>query len=75
MDRSAHDPYAPREALVGVPPSPTVQVPAGTVPAVVAWVGDDPLRAAAALRAEKSKPKRDQRSTLLRALEELVGPR
>jgi hypothetical protein len=44
--------------------------PAGTVAEVLAWVGDDPERAAQALQAERDG---QQRSTLIARLEELTS--
>lgn len=46
-------------------------VPEGTAAEVLAWVGDDPERAGAALVAESTRDK--PRSTLIAALEKLTG--
>ena len=39
---------------------------------VLEWVGDDPERAGEALAAERARPEREQRSTLIDKLAELV---
>lgn len=56
------------QTLTGVVPSPSIEVPEGSVKDVLSWVGDDPLRAQAALRAEAAKPEAERRKTLLDAL-------
>lgn len=50
------------------------QVPDGKVDDIIKWVGDDPRRAGEALAAERARPERDQRSTLIDRLEGLVAP-
>lgn len=49
-----------------------LDVPSAKVDDILSWVGDDPERAAAALAAERTRPERDQRSTLVDKLAELV---
>lgn len=54
-------------------PEPVYQVPKdGTVDEVLQYVGEDIGRAHAALRVEKSKPKKDRRKTLIEALGKLT---
>jgi hypothetical protein len=50
----------------------TEQVPAGTVDAVLEWVGDDPERSALALLAERLREQ--PRTTLVTRLEQLAPP-
>ena len=53
-------------------PTETVdEVPDGTAEDVLAWVGDDPARAALAFTAEQSREK--PRKTLLASLEKIAG--
>lgn len=72
--RRVADPFAPkRRALVGVPQGPPLsEVPTGTVDDVMRWVGSDSLRARTALRLERSRQPKP-RTTLVRALEDIVG--
>lgn len=49
-------------------------VAAAKVDDVLTWVGDDPQRAAVALASESARPEREQRSTLIGKLDELVAP-
>lgn len=61
----------PSEEPLDVPSdAPVDEVPAGTVDDVLAWVGGDPARAAAALEAETSAP--SPRSSLVGRLSALI---
>lgn len=61
---STSAPQPEQTAVVGVPEIP--DAPEGTVAEVAAWVGEDPLRARAALSVEMAKPK--PRQSLVRRL-------
>lgn len=55
----------------GSPESGSGEVPDGNRDAVLAWVGDDPDRAVAALEAEELREQ--PRTTLVAALEKVIG--
>jgi len=61
---------APEAPVVTVEESYMDEVPEGSIKTVLAWVGDDKDRAAAALDAEKDG---QQRSTLTKELEEILA--
>lgn len=66
----ADDP-GPASDDVGVDEPPALAVPNGTVAEMLAWVGSDPVRAAAALAAEQDLD--NPRSTLVAKLGELLA--
>lgn len=68
---SETDPYAPLHGVV-TPPKSIPAVPGGSAKDVLAWVGADPLRARAALRAEAQRGDA-ARSSLVAKLERLVA--
>lgn len=51
---------------------PVLEVPAGTIKEVMAWVDNDPERAQLALDTEVDRPKDDVRSSLVNNLQELI---
>ncbi|UDL16773.1 hypothetical protein SEA_ATUIN_80 [Arthrobacter phage Atuin] len=61
---------APDAAPVAVEATEEVEVPEGSIKTVLAWVGDDKAKAAAALDAEKEGQKR---TTLTKELEEILA--
>jgi len=66
------DPGEPEEAEEGDDAPPEELDIDATAAEVLAWVGDDPERAAEALEAERAKDK--PRSTLVKSLEKLAEP-
>lgn len=69
------DPFAPKQraGMIGVPQGPPASdVPKGSVDDVLGWVGGDALRARTALRLERTRTPKP-RTTLVRALEDIVG--
>lgn len=69
MQRSAHDPFAPkpRRTVLSVE-----DVPEGAAD-VVAWVGDDEQRARYALRVELDRPESRRRASVLDHANGLLG--
>lgn len=63
----------PARAVGFVPLAPGSEVPTGSIPAVLEWVGYDPVRARQAITAEYAKPVPDQRKSLITKLERALN--
>lgn len=73
LDADSPTPYVP-EATEGAPEAAEapadLDVPEGSIKTVLAWVGDDKVKASAALDAEQDGQKR---TTLVKELEEILA--